>query len=61
VTAPRLTLSIRDLRDADARKLVRHIDDLRAVLPDVVMPIPAGRTESEAMVLALEHTPRRTP
>jgi len=44
VTAPRLTLSIRDLR---------------AVLPDVVMPIPAGRTE--AMVLALEHAPRRTP
>ena len=59
MTAPRLTLSIRDLRDADARKLVRHIDDLRAVLPDVVMPIPAGRTE--AMVLALEHAPRRTP
>lgn len=28
---------------------------------DVVMPIPAGRTEAEAMVLALGHAPRRTP
>ncbi len=46
MTAHRLTLSIRDLR---------------AVLPDVVMHIPAGRTEAEAMVLALEHAPRRTP